>query len=741
MADVNKSVQISYRADLKQLINQLQKMPGVTEQEAKKMVAQLDRQFKRAERSAKKAATAQSKAMKRVKTSADQAAVSVQDLGDQAGDLDRAFMGASQAASLLNPALGEAVMIGSDAAAIFEAITLGLNALNPVFLAIAATVGAAAVAFGGLNAANEKRLDLLSRLREAEEVERDRLSNLANTVSSVADRYTKASEELSAFTGQLNDADLDRIRATREINKATQADVDAMSERIRQSEILVKILSREQTLMADMTEEEKELLKAAQLRFQSVSNSADLEGTTRKSISARLNLTKELTQEIHNEEQIREAIIIRGEQTLDMQNLLVQLQREFNEEQEKEEKRQEKIRSHREAIHKLDVAINAAQEQGLDPIEKIELGFQKQIDHLKEQEHLVGNNAQKRIDFINAITTLEKLQAAAVRDAILATDDEEQKSHIENINRTEKLAQLKHQLHLMNLSGDELEEQKIIDKYNTELDKIRELSLATEEYHLFQKARVQLQSQMDQELHDQRIGQIKDEFKLGLETALGLQSEVSSLLDQKASKLEDQLDKDIDSTKERYQSETEMIEDQLKMKQITDAEANRMRVELKRKEASELHRIETQQQSEILKLRTQEFRLNQTAALANIAFRTSEAIMASLATYPGIPGALLAAAAGATGATQAAIVLNQQPPESHMGGFLAPDEQIRTVLTGEAVLDRATVNRIGGESGVRSLMNEGQSDNQVVVIQPFRHVDRYNRSARQMRGRSASRRY
>ena len=54
MADVNKSIEISYRADLKQLLNELKKMPGMSEQEAKKMVSQLDRQLKQAEKAAQR---------------------------------------------------------------------------------------------------------------------------------------------------------------------------------------------------------------------------------------------------------------------------------------------------------------------------------------------------------------------------------------------------------------------------------------------------------------------------------------------------------------------------------------------------------------------------------------------------------------------------------------------------------------------------------------------------------------
>lgn len=769
MADVNKSVEISYRADLKQLISQLQRMPGVTETEAKKMVAQLDRQFKRAERSAKKAAAAQSRSMRQVGESANKAAINVKEIGDQAGDLDRAFMGAAQAANLLNPALGEVVMLGSDAAAIFEAITLGLNALNPVFLGIAAVVGAAAGAFALLNAENEKRLDILTRLKSAEDENRSRLGELADIITNVTDRYERAREELALFTQQQSQLDIDRIRKTREINRATQADVDAVSERIRANEHLVSILQREQTLLSDMTDAEREMVKAAQFRFDTVSNTANIEGETRKSVSARLNLINELNKEITKEKAIREGIKNTGEETLSIELQLIELQNEFNREQEKEERRQEKIKAHREAIKNLDQLISAAHESQLDSIGQAFQGYQKQIDALMEQEHLIGSNAERRLGFENAVAILQKAQDEAVKKAIDEQNEKQEKQHEDEIERAKKLAKLKHQIHLMNLSGDELEEQKILDKYNTELDKIRELSLETEEYYLFQVARSKLQKQMDEELHDRRMQQIKTEFKAGLESAINLQEAVSSLMNQKATQLEEQLDKDIESTKDRYESEAEMIEDQLKMKQITEAEANRMKIELKRKEAAELHRLESQQQSEIDELRMKEFRLNQSASAANIAFRTAEAIMASLATYPGAPGIALAAAAGITGAVQLGTVLTQQPPTAHMGehigplgpqqlyatphgmfphegahmieSALAPDEQVRTVLTGEAVLDRATVSRIGGEDGIRNLMNNGQSDSNVVILQPFRHVDRYNRSARQMRGRKASRRY
>jgi hypothetical protein len=70
----------------------------------------------------------------------------------------------------------------------------------------------------------------------------------------------------------------------------------------------------------------------------------------------------------------------------------------------------------------------------------------------------------------------------------------------------------------------------------------------------------------------------------------------------------------------------------------------------------------------------------------------------------------------------------QTPPTADMGMIgnrdpLRPDEGMVRVLKGEAVIDRATVNALGGEQGVRNLQ-QGSAGG-VVVMQPFKHFDRY----------------
>ena len=62
---------------------------------------------------------------------------------------------------------------------------------------------------------------------------------------------------------------------------------------------------------------------------------------------------------------------------------------------------------------------------------------------------------------------------------------------------------------------------------------------------------------------------------------------------------------------------------------------------------------------------------------------------------------------------------------------LRPDETTTRVLRGEAVIDRATVNRLGGEQGIRNLQEGGAVGGGVVVVQPFKHFDRFIKQASQ----------
>ena len=131
MAEEKRSIEISYKANLKDLVGKLKTLPNITGQEAKKMVAQLDRQLKQAEGAAKKMTESQKKAakaasdafkrnagaIKGVTGAADQASEKLEHVADSAGEVDRGFAAVALALGQVNPALGEAANLAADVAA------------------------------------------------------------------------------------------------------------------------------------------------------------------------------------------------------------------------------------------------------------------------------------------------------------------------------------------------------------------------------------------------------------------------------------------------------------------------------------------------------------------------------------------------------------------------------------------------------------------------------------------------
>ena len=154
--------------------------------------------------------------------------------------------------------------------------------------------------------------------------------------------------------------------------------------------------------------------------------------------------------------------------------------------------------------------------------------------------------------------------------------------------------------------------------------------------------------------------------------------------------------------------------------------------------------IEKSYQAQIEKQVMRAFRMKQAAAVSTILIDMAMATARAMKdyTYPVSLG-IAALAAGKAG-LELAAVKSQPPPKFDVGGMvgqsdpLAPDQTQAQLLTGEAVLDRSTVQRLGGEQGIRDLQNTTRSNN-IVVIQPFKHFDRFL-SANEKRGRFGSKR-
>ena len=127
-------------------------------------------------------------------------------------------------------------------------------------------------------------------------------------------------------------------------------------------------------------------------------------------------------------------------------------------------------------------------------------------------------------------------------------------------------------------------------------------------------------------------------------------------------------------------------------------------------------------------------RMNQEAAISSIGMSAAEGVMKAVAAYIGRPAMMATAIAlvGATAGLQTGAVLAQPPPTFDIGGMignsdpLQPDQTMIRAQSGEAILDRSTGRELGGEQGLRGLKSGGPS---VIVVSPFKHMDRYMKSA------------
>ena len=124
------------------------------------------------------------------------------------------------------------------------------------------------------------------------------------------------------------------------------------------------------------------------------------------------------------------------------------------------------------------------------------------------------------------------------------------------------------------------------------------------------------------------------------------------------------------------------------------------------------------------------FNIRKAAALAQIVVDTAANVVESY------PNPFLMAGAVTLGVAQGAVVAAEQP-SFHMGGMiggggtLAPDETMVRAKQGEAILSTNAVRNLGGSQGVQALERGQGMQPTIVVVNPFKHYDRF------IRGRDA----
>jgi len=656
MAEEKRSISISYKADLKDLISKLKQMPNVTEAEAKKMVGALDKQLKQAEKAAKKSAEASKKASQNaakaarrgvkdfdnMADAARRAEERLEKVGDASGDIDRGFSSVGLALRGVNPQLAEAADGIADTFAVTEGLTMSFKSLNPIVIAGAVAIGALTLGYAAHQAELEKvRQDTLA-LRNAQkaliETQNEQKSNLEDAAFKIREQRL----DYKLLTGQITEYQFNLEKAGEAANESFRGNIEAAKDTVTQTELLlgtvqslIKMNKSSSDSQVILSEQELERLRTAQILNDKAADNLDL---TKRGISEQVAL-------LHIQDQLQA--------------------------QKAQEEKAVK------AIEKMqEVAKDTAMEM---------VTLEKELADATEE---AADHTERRASAAERALTAEELNNEALKEAFALADDLlKGKSLEEKMDKAMAMAFLDDEGKKKLAQRERLEEQ---------IKAIEDLGLATGREAEAELAAIALRKEAEEDLNDELL---ENEEKLQQKRKEGARANLDAIFEL-GDALATLADARINSDKIDVEAQKEKQEQLAQMGEI-----ERSAYEQKQKQLRAL------------------FRFEKGMALAQVAMGTAEAIVSAqklIAPFNAIQSGL----AIATGVAQAGVVMSQQMPAFHMGG-MAPDEATARVLRGEAILDRSTVRRIGGEQGVRNLQQGGSSSTNTVVIQPFKHFGRF----------------
>lgn len=650
-----RSISISYKADLKDLISKLKQMPNVTEAEAKKMVAALDNQLQNAEKAAEEASRASQAAAEAASQAAQEAAEDLEglqdgaedaasrfeELGESTGDVEGGFSSLADTIGIFNPELGESIQGLGDAAAAGGGLLESLGSLNPVLLGGTAIVAGLTMAYSSYEAGVQAAKEATLELREANELLQISQGESEDNMVDAASKLRELRMEYKLLTGQITQYEFDLEKAGEAANESFTENINILDDSIENNKLLLKSVESLQGAYLKlkespaMTEEEMESIRLLQLQNDEIDNQVNLMDRGLMQAALLGKLRDDLRNKIETESKMVKAVT---------------------------EMRTE--------------AVNTAMDM---------VTLEKELADATEE---AANQAERRAEAAERALTAEQLNNEALEEAFALVDDIlKGKALEEQMDRAMAAAFLDDEGKKQIAQAKGLEDQ---------IRGLEMLGLATGREAEAQLAAIALRRAAEEDLNEELLAaeeelqaQRKEGARANLDAIFELGDALATLADARMNS--DAID--IEAQKEKQKQIAEM------------GEIERSAYEQKQKQLRAL------------------FRFEKGMALANVAMATAEAIMAAQALIPPF-NAIQSGIALATGIAQSGVVMSQQMPSFHMGG-MAPDEATARVLRGEAILDRSTVRRIGGEQGVRNLQQGGSSSTNTVVIQPFKHFGRF----------------
>jgi hypothetical protein len=653
MAEEKRSISISYKADLKDLISKLKQMPNVTEAEAKKMVGALDKQLKQAEKAAKQSAEASKKASKEASKAAERgvkafdnmedaakrAQEQLSEVGESSGDIDRGFSSIGLALREVNPMVADAADGIADMFAVTEGLTMSFSALNPMVIAVGIAVGALTLGYAAHQAELQKVKEDTLALRDAQKALLDSQNQQQANLEDAGFKVRMQRNEYKLLTGQITEYRFNLEKAGETANESFRGNIESAKATVQNTrlllgtvESLIKMNKSNSDSQVVLSEQELTRLRTAQILNRRAADNLDL---TQRGLSeqvALLHIQDQLQAQKSKESKAVKAIELMQAEAVKTAKKMVTLENEIGTAIE------DAGDSKKKSIKPAKKSVDLAQKE----LEAMEALIQAENRYFDRQ--------------MNANQKLEKFQISAFMS-------KEQRESLAFGNRIEEIEKLGEVTGKEELAADIIKKM-LHDKDLKRIDELKE---------------------KEEKLQQQR----REGLQANLEGALTLGSTLAALADARINS--DKID--VEAQKEKQEQVAQM------------GEIERSAYEQKQKQLRAL------------------FRFEKGMALAEVAMGTAEAIVAAqklIAPFNAIQSGL----AIATGVAQAGVVMSQQMPAFHMGG-MAPDEATARVLRGEAILDRSTVRRIGGEQGVRNLQQGGSSSTNTVVIQPFKHFGRF----------------
>lgn len=674
MADVNKSVEITLRANLKQLEEGLKNIPNMTKKEAKAMTRALSSEFNKAQKAAKKASEESKKAAKatsaayeqsgkkvgasfdkvaqdaksaaqEVKISFEDAATGSNQLAEGAETIGTSMGAADLAISRLIPGLDSGAkkaleMADGVATAAEQAIKGG-----PATMALTAAVVAGTAAYHLYTRSTQLAAAQQKRLAEAQKEANAKLDEQFNIVQGITGDFKDANREYQLLTGQITQLEFDLSSSRDRSTEKAQQELEIQEKRIKEQERLVTIFEKARKSTTALSAQERELLNSSMALSKEKfvqQGLTEKEGIDQQRLIA---FRGELLGRVQKERDFANAIVRRRNETLEQEQKLIKAKAEYNKESEEEEKRQERL-------------------------------------------------AKAEARRLEALARIQQIQAVgqSLADKRIAAEDRARQIFISTLDPQQQI------IEQTKMRKEEIDE--TIEKINQEIAGAKALAKTDADRTAASEVRAEGERTIAALIEERQVIEEEGEIRL------------QELRDQNSNKTKENIKSESELRREAMQEDIETLN--LMQQGIVGTFSNSIQTMTTIAEAA------GNKNKAIIKAL---FVAQRVAAVGEVAFNTAKAITAAQAYPPPFNGLMIASAVAASGA-QMASIFAQQAPTFHMGG-MTPDESIAVVKAGEAVLDRSTVDRLGGEQGVNRLQNGQGGSPEVIVMNPYKHFDRY----------------